>query len=76
MNKKVEPGIFVGYSLVSKAYKIYLPQSNKVIVSRDVHSSEFDSWSWENDKKLEFQGENDDVDEESIKGIRSLSDIY
>ncbi|GFY89263.1 hypothetical protein Acr_06g0012030 [Actinidia rufa] len=76
LDKKAEPGIFVGYSLVSKAYKIYLPQSNKVIVSRDVHFSELDNWSWENDKKLEFQGENDDVDEEHIKGTRSLSDIY
>ena len=76
LNKKAEPGIFVGYSLVSKAYMIYLSQSNKVIVSRDVHFYELDSWSWENDKKLEFQEENDDVDEEPIRGTRSLSDNY
>ena len=76
MDKKAEPGIFVGYSSVSKAYKIYLPQNNKVIVSRDVQFFESDSWSWENDKKLEFQEENDDIDDEPIKGIRSLSNIY
>ncbi|KAJ6917859.1 Retrovirus-related Pol polyprotein from transposon RE1 [Populus alba x Populus x berolinensis] len=29
LDKKAEPGIFVGYSLVSKAYRIYLPQDNK-----------------------------------------------
>jgi hypothetical protein len=36
LDKKAEPGIFVGYNLVSKAYKIYLPQDNKVIVSRNI----------------------------------------
>ena len=45
LDKKAEPGIFVGYSSVSKAYRIYLPQNNKVIVSRDVQFLELDSWS-------------------------------
>ena len=36
LDKKAEPEIFVSYSSTSKAYKIYSPQSNKVIVSRDV----------------------------------------
>ena len=76
LDMKAKLGIFVGYSSVSKAYKIYLPQNNKVIVSRDVQFFESDSWSWENDKKLEFQEENDDIDDEPIRGIRSLSDIY
>ncbi|KAJ8629085.1 hypothetical protein MRB53_022408 [Persea americana] len=89
LDKKAEPGIFIGYSSVSKAYRIYLPQTNKVIVSRDVQFFESDRWSWENDKKLEFQEENadindtlefqeqnDDIDEEPVRGTRSLSDIY
>ena len=54
LDKKAEPEIFIGYSSVSKAYRIYLPQNNKVIVSRDVQFFESDSWSWENDMKLEF----------------------
>nr|CAD1838543.1 unnamed protein product [Ananas comosus var. bracteatus] len=37
LGEKAEPGIFVGYSLVSKAYRIYQPQTGKVITSRDVH---------------------------------------
>lgn len=45
MDKKVEPGISAGYSSVSKAYKIYLPQSNKVIINREVKFLESDSWA-------------------------------
>ncbi|KAL6349072.1 hypothetical protein AAG906_033728 [Vitis piasezkii] len=60
--KKAEFGIFVGYSSISKAYMIYLPQSNKVIVSKDVQFLKLDNWSWENDK--------------SLRGTKSLSDIY
>lgn len=54
LDKKAEPGIFVGYNSVSKAYRIYFPQNNKVIVSRDVQFFESDSWSWEDDKNLEL----------------------
>ena len=34
VKKKSEPGVFVGYSLVSKAYRIYQPKYGKVIISR------------------------------------------
>lgn len=29
-------GVFVGYSEVSKAYKVYIPSTRKVLISRDV----------------------------------------
>ena len=76
LDKKAEAGIFIGYSSISKAYRIYLPENNKVIVSRDVKFFELESWSWENDKKLEFQEENANIDDEPVRGTRSLSDIY
>ena len=76
LDKKVESRIFVGYSSVSKAYRIYLPQDNKVIVSKDIQFFKSESWSWENDKKLEFQEENDDIDDEPVTKTRSLFDIY
>ncbi|AES76291.1 hypothetical protein MTR_6g075040 [Medicago truncatula] len=76
IKKKTEPEIFVGYSSSSKVYRIYLPQSNKVIVSIDVKFLESDSWNWEDCEKFEFQEENEDVDDEPIKGTRSLSDMY
>jgi uncharacterized cupredoxin-like copper-binding protein len=76
LDKKAEAGIFVGYSLIAKAYRIYLPHQNKIIVSRDVKFMELDSWNWEDDKKIEFQEVNEDVDDEPVRGERSLSDIY
>ncbi|KEH34940.1 hypothetical protein MTR_3g074580 [Medicago truncatula] len=76
IKKKAEPKTFVGYSSSSKVYKIYLPKSNKVIVSRDVKFPELDSWNWEDCEKFEFQEENEDVDVEPVRGTRSLSDIY
>ncbi|WVZ16930.1 hypothetical protein V8G54_009912, partial [Vigna mungo] len=70
--------------------RIYLPHKNKVIVSRDVKFLEFDCWSWKDNKFLEkfdclnwkgnselgLQEENEDVDDEPVKGTRLLSDIY
>jgi len=47
LDKKAEPGIFVGYSNISKAYRIYLPQTDKVIISRDIKFLETESWNWE-----------------------------
>ena len=75
LDKKAEPRIFVGYSSVSKAYRIYLPQDNKVIVSRDIQFFELESENWENNK-LEFQEENVEIDDESVTKTRSLSNIY
>jgi hypothetical protein len=36
IDKKAVPGIFVGYSSVSKAYKVYHPQTKKITITRDV----------------------------------------
>jgi len=36
LDKKAKAGFFIGYSFVSKAYRIFLSQRNKVIISRDV----------------------------------------
>lgn len=76
LDKKAESGIFVGYSLTSKAYRIYFPHQNKIIVSRDVKFMESDSWSWEDENKSEFQEENEDVDDEPVRGTRLLSEVY
>ena len=40
--------IFVGYDEKSKAYKLFDPVNNKVVVSRDVHVEETKAWSWSN----------------------------
>jgi len=46
LDKKAAPGIFVGYSGASKAYKVYHPQTQKMVVTRDVHFQEEDQWDW------------------------------
>lgn len=46
LDQKGEAGIFVGYSLHSKAYRVYQPNKNKVIVSRDVKFFEEEKWNW------------------------------
>lgn len=36
LDEKTEPGIFIGYCSISKAYRIFQPQSGKIVVSRDI----------------------------------------
>jgi Reverse transcriptase (RNA-dependent DNA polymerase) len=38
--------IFISNSETSKAYKVYNPVTNKVVVSRDVIFSENEAWTW------------------------------
>jgi len=37
LDKKAASAIFIGYSVFSKAYKVYEPQPEKIVVSTDVH---------------------------------------
>ncbi|KAL4282230.1 hypothetical protein GQ457_03G037800 [Hibiscus cannabinus] len=46
LDKKAIPGIFVGYSSVSKAYKVYHPQTGKMTISRDVQFNKDEKWNW------------------------------
>lgn len=54
LDKKSEYGIFVSYSFSSKAYKVYQPQTGKIIVSRDVFFNEDGKWNWEQTKSPSF----------------------
>ena len=73
LDKKSEPGIFIGYSSTSKAYKIYLPQTSKIVVSREVNFLETKKWSW-NEQNQQYIDE--DVNELPIRGFGTLFDIY
>ncbi|RVW82656.1 Retrovirus-related Pol polyprotein from transposon RE1 [Vitis vinifera] len=73
LDKKSEPGIFIGYSSTSKAYRIYLPQNSKIVVSRDVKFLETEKWSWDEQNQ---QYIDEDVDELPVRGFRTLFDIY
>ena len=39
--------MFFGVSETSKAYKLYVPLTKKVVVSRDVIFEEKKTWTWE-----------------------------
>jgi hypothetical protein len=53
LDDKAEKCIFVGYSEETKAYKLYNPQTQKVIISRDVTFDEDGVWEMsEKEKEL------------------------
>ncbi|KAF8378886.1 hypothetical protein HHK36_030235 [Tetracentron sinense] len=52
LDDRSEKCIFIGYSEESKAYKLYNPLTNKVVVSRDVIFSEEETWNWDKEEKI------------------------
>jgi len=92
LDKKAIPGIFVGYSSVSKAYKVYHPQTGKKTITRDVHFNEDEQWKWDDSQRTgrllqEIKGnslgeqttdqwQNELEDDPPVRGTRPLSDIY
>ncbi|CAL9006618.1 unnamed protein product, partial [Prunus brigantina] len=46
LDEKAEKCIFIGYSTVTKGYKLYNPKTEKVIISRDVTFDEQGTWDW------------------------------
>ena len=47
LDKKAQAGIFVGYSTISKADKVFQPHTSRVIVNQDVHFAGNEQWNWE-----------------------------
>ena len=50
LDKRAEPDIFIEYSLTSKAYRIFQPDTRKILISRDVSFTENEKWSWNDEK--------------------------
>ena len=46
LDDKSEKYVFVGYDSRSKGYKLYNPNSRKIVISRDVEFDEEDCWDW------------------------------
>ncbi|EOY27327.1 Uncharacterized protein TCM_029194 [Theobroma cacao] len=84
--------IFIGYSDLSRSYKLYNVKSEKVFINKDVKFDERLSWNWDNEivensgdvflgVDEQLQGDNYELtnleDENlAVKGTRSLEDIY
>ena len=60
LDLKAEKCVFVGYSPVSKAYKLLSPITNKLLISRNVQFDEEAFWDWSKNEggvqKLTFEG--------------------
>ncbi|KAK8916713.1 hypothetical protein KSP39_PZI022778 [Platanthera zijinensis] len=52
LEMKAEKGVFIGYSLESKAYRIYNPVTKKLSISRDVIFEEGASWDWDQNPEV------------------------
>ena len=83
LDKKAMSGIFVGYSTISKAYKVYHPQTQKMAITRDVHFHEEEQWDWGDSQRNELlvdqikpQLQDESFDDSPIRSTRSLEDIY
>ena len=61
LEERAELGIFIGYSSVVKAYRVYNLKTKKVQISRDVRFDEKLIWNWE--KQLVEVAEFDSVEE-------------
>ncbi|KAL4016732.1 hypothetical protein IC575_024389 [Cucumis melo] len=51
LDRRASPGVFIGYSSISKAYKNFQPQTGKIVVSRDVHFEEDEEWNFDDAEK-------------------------
>ena len=59
-----------------KAYKIFYPQNENIMVSRDVKFMEDKQWSWEKVSQEARIKSFTDFDDVLVEGTRSLSKIY
>ena len=50
LEDKTIRGIFLGYSNISKGYRVYNLQTKKLVISRDVEVDEYASWNWDEEK--------------------------
>ncbi|TXG46269.1 hypothetical protein EZV62_028232 [Acer yangbiense] len=50
LDDKAEMGVLLGYATNSKGYRVFILQTKKLIISRDVQVDEDAYWDWENDQ--------------------------
>ena len=71
MDNKSLKCVLLGISEESKAYRLYDPLSQKVLISRDVIFNEEEIWPWDDSYAEEIQAPLDwsDVDEDDKNNI-------
>ena len=58
LDKRGEVGVLMGYSEVTKGYRIFNMETQKLLISRDVVIDEISKWNW---SKEEIQNKGDDA---------------
>lgn len=84
LDEKAEYGVFMGYSTITKGYRIFQPLTGKFIISRDVTFDEDAEWNWEKSEPIRQTTEREEaieLDEDNynellVRGTRSLAEIY
>ncbi|XP_060669125.1 uncharacterized protein LOC132800138 [Ziziphus jujuba] len=79
LDKKANVGVLVGYSEVTKGFRVYNLKTKKLMVTRDVKINENAKWDWNNKEDDDLFQEIIGVDLEvgdGVRGERSLSEIY
>ncbi|KAL0560868.1 hypothetical protein IC582_001283 [Cucumis melo] len=71
LDRRALLGVFIGYSSISKAYKIFQPQTGKIVVT-----GMFTSWKMKSGTLMMQRRKKEIVDDASVRGTRLLSDIY
>lgn len=54
LDDKSKRYIFIGYDSSSKGYKLYNPNSGKMVISRDVEFDEEDFWDWSSQEEEKY----------------------
>jgi hypothetical protein len=75
LDEKSEKCIFIGYCTQSKGYRLYNPESGKIIVSRNVMFDENANWKWNEEKQgveIIESIELDDVEDEVLQQPSSI----
>ena len=74
LDEKSEKCIFIGYSLESKAYRLYNPLSGKVIISRNVIFDEEKGWKWSgSNAEIQYEASLDEVMDSTSTNSSSLT---
>lgn len=90
LDDKADVGIFLGYNSQSKGYRVYIPESKKIVITREIKVDESAVWNWE-EKRIDEEAEprqeeikeeliqeadSDEDEEHSVRGTRFLAEVY
>ncbi|KAL0553407.1 hypothetical protein IC582_007302 [Cucumis melo] len=83
LDRRASSGVFIGYSSINKAYKIFQPKTGKIVVSRDVHFVEDEEWNFDDAEKkgqtlekMKFKFFDSSIEEEDDRQNEIVDDAF